>query len=141
MKKGKFIKLGTHNNVKIGYGTTDYRNLKTIYIQLNSWTQPKEDNYDYLKIISKVNKLLKQHIYNLNNVYFKKESIVDLDIKTSSIKTNKKSFMDLEITLYIEKKIDIKSKEIKKIINDLSVFIVDNILTDEILFNFYTKKN
>ena len=30
MKKGKFINVNTHNNVKIGYGTVDYKNLKTI---------------------------------------------------------------------------------------------------------------
>jgi len=28
MKTGKFIPLGHYGNVKIGYGTVDYKNLK-----------------------------------------------------------------------------------------------------------------
>jgi hypothetical protein len=51
MKKGKFINVDIHNNVKIGYGTVDYKDLKTIYVKLNSWTQPTEENYNFQKII------------------------------------------------------------------------------------------
>jgi hypothetical protein len=29
MKIGKYIPLGTYNEVKIGYGTVDFKNLKT----------------------------------------------------------------------------------------------------------------
>jgi hypothetical protein len=140
MKKGKFIKIGSYNNVKIGYGTVDFKNLKTIYIQLNSWTQPTNENYEFNKIISKISKNIKHHIFNLNSVLFKKESIVDLDIKTSSIKTNKRSFMDLEITLYVNKEFEFKSKEIKEIITNLSKFIIDETLNNQVLFNFHDKK-
>jgi hypothetical protein len=31
MKIGKYIPLGIYKNVKIGYGTVDFKNLKTIY--------------------------------------------------------------------------------------------------------------
>jgi len=141
MKKGKFIKLGVHKNVKIGYGTVDYKNLKTIYVQLNSWTQPNDDNCDFDRVISQTRRKIKQKIYDLRSEYFKPESIVDLDIKTSGVKTNKRSFMDLEITLYVDKYFDIKIKEVKEIVTDLSVTIVDTILTDETLFNFYKTKN
>lgn len=141
MKKGKFIKLGVHNNVKIGYGTVDYKNLKTIYIQLNSWTQPNNDDCDFDRVISQTRRKIKQIIYDLRSEYFKPQSIVDLDIKTSGVKTNKRSFMDLEITLYVDKYFDIKSKEVKEIVTDLSVGIVNSTLTDETLFNFYKTKN
>ncbi len=33
MKTGKFIPLGTYDDVKIGYGTVDFKNLKTIYLK------------------------------------------------------------------------------------------------------------
>jgi hypothetical protein len=141
MKKGKFISIGVYNNVKIGYGTVDYKNLKTIYVQLNSWTQPSVDEHDFNKLISKTRRQIKEIIYNLNTEYFKRESIVDLDIKTSGIKTNKRSFMDLEITLYVEKHFDVRSKDIKSIISNLSENIVDTTLVDETLFNFFEKKN
>ena len=84
---------------------------------------------------------IKEKIYNLNTEYFKRESIVDLDIKTSGIKTNKRSFMDLEITLYVDKHFDVRSKDVKNIVSNLSENIVDTILVDETLFNFFEKKN
>lgn len=141
MKKGKFITIGVHNNVKIGYGTVDYKDLKTIYIQLNSWTQPDTEDCDFNRLISKTRRQIKDTVYNLNCEYFKPQSIVDLDIKTSGIKTNKKSFMDLEVTLYVEKHFDVRSKEIKQIITDLSEKLIDTILIDQSLFNFHETKN
>ena len=141
MKKGKFITIGVHNNVKLGYGTVDFKNLKTIYVQLNSWTQPVEENCNFDKIISKTRRQIKENIYNLNSEFFKPESIVDLDIKTNGIKTNKKSFMDLEITLYVSKQFDVRSNEVKDIISNLSKNIIDTILTEKSLFNFFENKN
>jgi hypothetical protein len=141
MKKGKFISIGVHNNVKIGYGTVDYKDLKTIYIQLNSWTQPDTEDCDFDRLIAKTRRQIKENIYNLKCEYFKPQSIVDLDIKTSGIKTNKRSFMDLEITLYVEKYFDVRSKEIKQIVTDLSETLINTVLTDETLFNFNETKN
>lgn len=141
MKKGKFISIGVHNNVKLGYGTVDYKNLKTIYIQLNSWTQPSEDNHDYDRLIAKTRRKIKEQIYELKSEYFKPECIVDLDIKTNGIKTNKRSFMDLEITLYVTKQFDVKNKDVKETISNLSKNIIDTTLTDKTLFNFFEKKN
>ena len=54
MKRGKFISIGVHNNVKIGYGTVDYKDLKTIYIQLNSWTQPDTEDCDFDRLVAKM---------------------------------------------------------------------------------------
>jgi hypothetical protein len=141
MKKGKFIAIGVYNNVKVGFGTVDYKNLKTIYIQLNSWVQPNNDDCDFDKLISKTRRQIKNKIYDLQCEYFKPQSIVDLDIKTSGVKTNKRSFMDLEVTLYVEKHFDVKSKEIKQIVSSLSEDIISTILTDETLFNFHETKN
>lgn len=141
MKKGKFITIGVHNNVKVGYGTVDCKDLKTIYVQLNSWTQPNTEDCDYDRLIAKTRKQIKEIIYNLNCEFFKPQSIVDLDIKTSGVKTNKKSFMDLEITLYVEKYFDVRSKDIKQIVTDLSERLVDDVLIDSSLFNFHEKKN
>jgi hypothetical protein len=140
MKKGKFVTIGNHNNVRIGYGTVDSKNLKTIYIQLNSWIQPLMGENDFNKIIAKTRRVIKDKIYDLKCEFFKKESIVDLDIKTKGVKTDKRSFMDLEITLFVDKPFDVRSEIIKNIVNDLSCSIIDNSLTDRSLFNFYEKK-
>lgn len=141
MKKGKFIALGVHNKVKIGYGTVDYKNLKTIYIQLKSWTEPNVENYDFNRTILKARKQIRKYLYELDSEYFKPESIVDLDIKTSGIKLNKRSFMDLELTLYVDKPFDVRDSGMKDLMSGVSKNIVDNILVDKNLFNFHEKKN
>jgi hypothetical protein len=141
MKKGKFIPVGEYNNVKIGYGTVDYKNLKTIYIQLSSWTQPTDEDYDYDRLLQKNRKSIKSLFFNLKNEYFKPECIVDLDIKTGGIKVNKRSFMDLEITLFVNKTFDVRSNEIKEIVFNSSKTIIDTILVDDTLFNFFPTKN
>ena len=140
MKTGKYIPLGTYNNVKYGYGTVDFKNLKTIYVKLNSWLQPENETDDYDYLISKSRRKIKELIYNLKNSNFKQQSIVDLDIRTKGIKIEKRSFMNLEITLYVEKQFDIRSKEIKTFITDLTESVVEDGLIDKKLLNFYKSK-
>jgi hypothetical protein len=141
MKKGKFITIGSHNKVKLAYGTVDSKILKTIYVQLNSWVQPSSEDVDFEKLINKTRRKTKELVRDLKSDYFKLESIVHLDIKTNGIKTNKRSFMDLEMTLFVNKPFDVRSKEIKEIIEKLSKNIIDEVLIDETLFNFFEKKD
>jgi hypothetical protein len=140
MKTGKYIPLGTYNNVKIGYGTVDFKNLKTIYLKLNSWVQPENDTEDYNQTILKTRRKIKESIYNLKDLNFKDQCIVDLDIRTKGIKLEKRSFMNLEITLYVEKQFDVKSKEIKNTIKNLLEGVVNEGLIDKKLFNFHKSK-
>jgi hypothetical protein len=140
MKIGKYIPLGTYNEVKMGYGTVDFKNLKTIYLKINTWVQPENETEDFNSTIHKSRRKIKEIIYNLKNPYFKQQSIVDLDIRTKGIKLEKRSFMNLEVTLYVEKQFDVKSKEIKTFIKDLGENIVDVGLSDKMLFNFYKTK-
>jgi hypothetical protein len=79
MKTGKYIPLGIYKNVKIGYGTVDFKNLKTIYLKLNSWVQPEDlneddDDVDFNYLITKSRRLIKELIYNLRNENFKPQS-------------------------------------------------------------------
>lgn len=140
MKNGKFIKLGEYKNVKIGYGTVDFKNLKTIYLKLNSWLLPTNENEDFDGIIFKTRRSIKEIVYKLNNNNFKPQSIVDLDVRTKGLKVDKKSFMNLEITLYVENQFDIKSKEISNQIKNLMKSIIDLGLSDKKLFNFHKTK-
>ena len=140
MKTGKYIPLGTYNDVKIGYGTVDFKNLKTIYLKLNSWVQPENETDDFDHMIHKSRRKVKEIIYNLKDPYFKQQSIVDLDIRTKGIKLEKRSFMNLEITLYVDTQFDVKSKEIKNNVKDILSMIVEDGLSDKKLFNFYKSK-
>jgi hypothetical protein len=140
MKTGKYIPLGTYDDVKIGYGTVDFKNLKTIYLKLNSWVQPENETDDFDHMIHKSRRKVKEIIYNLKNPYFKQQSIVDLDIRTKGIKLEKRSFMNLEVTLYVDKQFDVKSKEIKNNVKDILIYLIEDGLSDKKLFNFYKTK-
>ena len=142
MKIGKFIPLGDHKEIKIGYGTVDFKNLKTIYVKLNAWVKPNSNDDNFDKIIQQSRRNIKELIRNTNlEEYFKKESIVDLDIRTKGIKLEKRSFMNLEITLFVNKHFDIKASDIKSLIKKLTHNVVDNCLKDETLFNFNKNQN
>jgi hypothetical protein len=141
MKIGKFIPLGDYKEIKIGYGTVDHRNLKTVYIKLNSWIKPDSENNDFDKIISQSRREIKVLIRNHDLCsLFKTESIVDLDIRTKGIKLEKRSFMNLEITLFVENHFDVKSSHVKNIIKNLVYEVVDVCLTNKSLFNFNKTK-
>ena len=140
MKTGKYIPLGIYNDVKIGYGTVDFKNLKTIYLKLNSWVQPENETDDFDHLIHKSRRKVKEIIYNQRNTYFKQQSIVDLDIRTKGIKLEKRSFMNLEITLYVDKQFDVKSKDVRNNIKDILYSVVEEGLSDKKLFNFHKSK-
>ena len=140
MKTGKYIPLGTYDEVKIGYGTVDFKNLKTIYLKFNSWLQPENETDDFDVTIHKSRRKVKEIIYNLKNPLFKQQCIVDLDIRTKGIKMEKRSFMNLEITLYVDRQFDVKSKEIKNNVKDVLINVIDKGLNDKKLFNFNVNK-
>lgn len=140
MKTGKYIPLGTYNDVKIGYGTVDFRNLKTVYLKFNSWLQPENETDDFDDTIHRSRRKVKEIVYNLKNPLFKQQSIVDLDIRTKGIKLEKRSFMNMEVTLYVNKQFDVKSKEIKNSIKEILTSVIDSGLNDKKLFNFHKSK-
>lgn len=140
MKLGRFIPLGVYKNVKIGYGTINHKDLKTIYLSLNSWLEPNDNCNDFDKIVRTSRNEIKKLIYNLGYDIFRPESIVDLDIRTKGITKEKRSFMNLEVTLYVLEQINIKDKDIKLSMENLIKGIIDTCLTDEMLFNFHKNK-
>ena len=71
---------------------------------------------------------------------FRPESIVDLDIRTKGITKEKRSFMNIEITLYVLEQINIKDKTLKNDLDNLLKEIVDSCLDNKLLYNFHKKK-
>jgi len=132
MKKiGKKVQAKNFNKFKVHFGTMDRRSSDTLYVSISSWVKPKVNtNIDYDKILRKLNKQIKDYIYDSLNIrYFNnKFIIVDLDLRTSGIQFNKKSFMNCEFTLYKNTSDAIDCDEITDEVNNL----VDN-LTREVL--------
>jgi hypothetical protein len=144
LKKGKNIKLPNKKNVKIHYGTVDSLNLKSIYINLQTWAEPKIYSDNWQRVVSILNKTIKQTILeHLNTDIFEDNFISDMDLRSSGINIGKKSFLDLETTLYIKnKELTFQSKEIKENVKDLTNFIIDENFKSSKYFKFsLTKTN
>ena len=142
MKKGKTSKIDGFKNSKVLYGTVDSKNLKSLYLNLQTWVEPKYESDNWSRVIMNMSRSVKHSIYNnLDTSLFNKNYIVDLDLRSSGIQMNKKSFMNLEINLYLTENMDFKSNEIKKSLKNLVKRIYSEVLNDNSHFEFYLTKN
>jgi len=142
MKKGKSVKLNLYNPIKSMYGTVDSKNLKSLYINIQSWVTPKFEHDNWNRVVCNLSRDIKHSVYNsINTELFKEQSIVDLDLRTSGISHGKKSFLNLEVNLYTTQEMDFKSPEIKNSVKQ----IIKNIFKENVIqnkyFEFYPSKN
>jgi len=142
MKKGKSCVVKGYKNFKTSYGTVDSKNLKSIYINIQSWVEPKKSLENWNREVSYLNRLIKQLLLDITDKFmFHNKFIVDLDLRTSGISLGKRSFMNLEITLYTKTEIDFKSIKLKNEIKRMVSYIEKEIFELSELFNFYLTKN
>jgi hypothetical protein len=142
MKKGKTSKIDGFKNSKVLYGTVDSKNLKSLYLNLQTWVEPKYESENWSRVIMNMSRSVKHSLYNnLETSLFNKNYIVDLDLRSSGIQVNKKSFMNLEINLYLTENMDFKSDEIKKSLKNLVKRIYSDVLNNNSHFDFYLTKN
>ena len=134
MKKGKSVKLNLYSPIKSVYGTVDSKNLKYLYINIQSWVSPKFEHDNWNRVVGNLNREIKHSVFNsIDSNLFKETSIVDLDLRTSGILHGKKSFFNLEVNLYTNQEMDFKSSEIKESIKK----IIKNIVRDNVIENKY----
>jgi hypothetical protein len=127
MKKGKSVKLNLYNPIKSTYGTVDSKNLKSVYINIQSWVTPKFEHDNWNRVVCNLSREIKHSVYNsITTEIFQEKSIVDLDLRTSGISHGKKSFFNLEVNLsskitLMKTNILIFQHQKKKLINKLSI--------------------
>lgn len=141
MKKGKSVKLNLYSSIKTSYGTVDSKNFKSLYINIQSWVCPKKHQESYNRIVSSIAREIKLTLNeSINQEIFIQDYIVDLDLRTSGISCGKKSFLNLEITIFTKSQIEFRSNQVK----DSVKTIIKNIYRDNILhnrhFEFYSTK-
>jgi len=127
MKKGKTSQLKGHNNAKCSYGTVDAKNLKSIYIIIQSWVEPTKEVGNWRSVTGMLERDIKHHLLEcVDPIIFEKHNIVDLDLRSSGIQVGKRSFMNLEITLFLKEHMDFKSiilrDRIKSVVNTVYNF-------------------
>jgi hypothetical protein len=141
MKKGKSVKLNLYSPIKSMYGTVDSKNLKSIYINIQSWVCPKKEHDNWNRVVCNLNREIKHSVFNsISQTVFMDRSIVDLDLRTSGISTGKKSFFNLEVNLYTNEELDFKSQELKDSVKRIVKNIFTNNLSNNNYFDFYKTK-
>jgi len=141
MKKGKSVKLNTSNYFKSVYGTVDSKNLKSIYINIQSWVSPKKDLENWNRIVGVLNREIKHTVLDsIDKNIFTSNSIVDLDLRTSGIVIGKKSFLNLEINLFTENQTEFKSNNLKNSIKKIVKNVFEQNMLDNEYFDFSLSK-
>jgi hypothetical protein len=141
MKKGKSVKLNLYSPIKSVYGTVDSKNLKSIYINIQSWVCPKKEHDNWNRVVCYLKREIKHSVFNsISQTVFMDRSIVDLDLRTSGISTGKKSFFNLEVNLYTNEELDFKSQELKDSVKRIVKNIFTNNLSNNNYFDFYKTK-
>jgi hypothetical protein len=142
MKKGKTTKINGFRTSKVHYGTVDSKEFKSLYLNLQTWVEPKEEYENWNRIVLNMNRSVKHSVFqSIDKNLFDDKFIVDLDLRTSGLHLKKKSFMNLEINLFLKQEIDFKSTKLKKSLKNIIKEIYSDILTKNEYFKFYLTKN
>jgi hypothetical protein len=142
MKKGKVVKLKGYHSYKVSYGTVDSKNLKSIFINLQTWAEPKKTSQNWIRSVGLLKREIRQAILDvINNEVFEEDFIVDLDIRTSGINLAKRSFTNLECVLYTKKEILFNDWKIKKSVDEIVQHISKSVLKSSEIFDFYYSKS
>ena len=142
MKKGKTVNLSQYESLKTFYGTVDSKELKSIYINIQTWVNPTEDKENWNSIVNSLTRSIKHSVlHSMDNNIYKENFIVDLDLRTSGIRYDKKSFMNLEINLFTKKDYDFKSIEIKDSVKKILKRVYKDNISNNNHFSFSSSKN
>lgn len=143
MKKGKTSKITGYEISKITYGTVDSVSLKSLYLNIQTWVEPKYENENWTRVVLNLSREIKHSILeSLNHNIFKSNYIVDLDLRPSGIQVGKKSFMNLEINFYINNPTtEFKSLELQSALINITNSIHENNFYSNKYFTFHLTKN
>lgn len=142
MKKGKTIRINGLKKIKAIYGSVDAKNLKSIYLNIQTWVDPKIDMTEgWERIISNLSRQIKHTIHDiLNRTFFEDKFILDLDLRSSGIQYGKKSFLNLEITFFIKENISFKSIVLKNEMKKITQILFSENFKDNKYFDFNISK-
>ena len=142
MKKGKTSKINGFRTSKVSYGTVDSKEFKSLYLNIQTWVEPKKEAENWTRVVLNMNRSVKHSVFNnINKELFDDKFIVDLDLRTSGLQMKKKSFMNLEINLYLTQEIDFKSVKLKKYLKNITKEIYSDVFNKNDYFKFYLTKN
>ena len=143
MKKGKTAKIIGFKTAKVIYGTVDSINLKSLYLNIQTWVEPIEESENWTRVVLNLSRGVKHSIYEtINKKIFTDKFIVDLDLRSSGLNMGKKSFMNLEINFYLKNtNLDFKSLELQTALINVVNTIHENNFYQNKYFTFHLTKS
>lgn len=142
MKKGKTLKLIGFKTSKVHYGTVDSKEFKSLYLNIQTWMEPKQEPENWNRVVLNLNRAVKHSVYqHIDKSIFDDKFIVDLDLRTSGLQLKKKSFMNLEINMFLNTELDFKSIKLRRILKKLTKDIYSDVFFNNEYFKLYLTKN
>lgn len=143
MKRGKTAKLKEYGNAKVMYGTVDSIELKSIYLNIQTWVKPKKETDNWKRVVLNLSRAVKHSVLDIiNQQIFENKFIVDLDLRHSGLELNKKSFLNLEITFFMSyPEGDFKDQNIRKHLKEITNYIFDENFIKNEYFTFHLTKS
>ena len=124
----KEYSLELNEYIDVKYGSIDKLNPLVIYVTCKGWVCPEcVENYDETmdSIFNDFKKKLKKSI--ANSQYFENRFVCDFDLRTASVRENKKNYISFEF--FVRQKNKIHSlKEMKKPMKDTFKGIIDDLV-------------
>ena len=133
--------ININNYVRMKYGSINRLNPIVVYINGKSWISPTFDG-DYEELIRKIFNSFKKELKSQVNSspYFDNKIVCDFDLKTSSLKENKKNFLSFEF--YIKQKTNvIQLKDMKLLIKNTFKGAIDKLVDNLINNSFIMTKD
>lgn len=122
--------LDFNNKLNLKYGTVNKNFPQVVYISGNGWIAPKfNGEYDAL-INCAINKFKSQlkHVI-ISSPFFENKFVCDFDIKTASLRENKKNYFMFEF--YVKQKDHVvQLKDLKTNIKNTFKFLIDNLVNN-----------
>jgi hypothetical protein len=142
MKKGKTSTIKGFKTAKVFYGTVDSVNFKSLYLNIQTWVEPKQENENWNRVVLNMSRNVKHSILeSIEKKIFDDKFIVDLDLRSSGLNPKKKSFMNLEVNFYISADdVDFKSSYLKESLKKITNQIFINNFHKNEYFKFYLTK-
>ena len=122
MKKGKTSQIQGFKSAKVLYGTVDSINFRSLYLNIQTWVEPIKNSENWNRVVLNLSRQIKHIIHDsLNRMLFDDKFIVDLDLRSSGLTVGKKSFLNLEINLYLkDTETDFKSVRLRDSLKKIS---------------------
>jgi hypothetical protein len=142
MKKGKTSQIQGFKTAKVIYGTVDSVDFKSLYLNIQTWVEPKVNTENWNRIVLNLSRFIKHSVLDsLDKTLFDGKFIVDLDLRSSGLQKGKKSFLNLEINFYLTgRETDFKSRRIKDSLKKMCKQIFQENFTNNEYFKFQLTK-